>query len=247
MELFKRLTASHLLAWLYPSRCLLCQQPGLDNKDICSDCYQRLPWNQQYCQWCAVPLAHASANDTPGICGKCQQKRPFFDQVYSVFRYEADIPGMIHQLKFNQRLSYARLLGGMLAEKVSALAADQNSEVITTKPDCLLPVPLHQKRLRKRGFNQSVELAKSLAVQQAIRLDTQTLVRCRETQAQSGLDARQRQKNIKAAFAVTKPVTVKHVAIVDDVVTTASTVNEVARILKQHGVQRVDVYCLARA
>jgi ComF family protein len=114
-------------------------------------------------------------------------------------------------------------------------------------PDCILPVPLYKKRLRLRGYNQSIELARPVANRLDIPLDLQSVKRVRDTQSQTGLDKKQRRKNIRAAFEIVEPLSAQHVAVVDDVVTTTSTTNELAYILKKSGVERVDVWSIARA
>jgi ComF family protein len=123
-------------------------------------------------------------------------------------------------------------------------AVDKNAIEL---PDVILPVPLYKKRLKHRGFNQSTELARPAANTFNISLDRHSIKRVRDTQSQTGLDKKQRRKNIRAAFEIVEPLSAQHVAVVDDVVTTTSTVNELARILKRAGVERVDVWSIARA
>ena len=133
----------------------------------------------------------------------------------------------------------ARLLGLLLVRHVRWSG--------TGLPDCILPVPLHRKRLRQRGYNQSIELARPVAKAFDIPLDLESVVRIRNTHTQTGLDQKQRRKNMRSAFLAVKPLTGLHIAIVDDVVTTTSTVNELARIVKKAGATRVDVWSIARA
>jgi len=257
MELFRKVFRSeqfiHQLIrksihCVYPARCLICQQLAQESHDICNSCYQRLPWNKNSCRQCALPLAYApSVTNEEGcvskvLCGRCQKKTPFFDSTYSLFRYGGDIVQMIQRLKFQQNLVYSRLLGEMLADGIS-----ERLNMTGSSPDCLLPVPLHKKRLRQRGFNQSIELARTLSKKLDIPLNIDGVIRVRATASQSGLDAKQRKKNIRGAFKLRKNSNAKHVAIIDDVVTTTSTVNEIARLLKGNGVERVDVYSIARA
>lgn len=233
---------------IYPPRCLLCQQLAEDERDLCNICYQRLPWNKNSCWQCALPLAHDSqaanveGSESKILCGRCQKKRPLFDSSYSLFRYDGEIVQMIHRLKFRQHLVCSRLLGEMLADGLNEILG-----VTGDVPDCLLPVPLHKKRLRQRGFNQSIELARALSKSLNMSLNINHLIRVRATDSQSGLDAKQRKKNIRGAFELREGFNANHVAIIDDVVTTTSTVNEIARVLKRNGVERVDVYSIARA
>lgn len=226
-----------LINTVYPPRCVLCGSPGFSDMDICKVCYHDLPWIESACTQCAIPLTKHSGDHLK--CGRCLKKPPLFDQAVSLFSYEKETVTLIHQLKFNEKLANSRLLGGMLA-----CAIDKKGVEL---PDCILPVPLYKKRLRQRGYNQSIELARPVANTFNIPLDLQSVKRVRDTQSQTGLDKQQRRKNIRAAFEVTEPLCVKHVAIVDDVVTTASTTNELARTLKRAGVSRVDVWSIARA
>lgn len=226
-----------LVEIVYPPRCLLCGAPGFDDRDICASCNQELPWIESSCVQCAIPLADDSGDRLR--CGNCLKKSPSFDHSLSLFSYERNAVSLIQQLKFNQKLACSRLLGTMLADLV-----EQAGPCL---PDCVLPVPLNKKRLRQRGFNQSVELARTAVKQFDLKLDVSSVERIRDTPSQSGLDKQQRRKNIRGAFRLVRPVNAGHVAIVDDVVTTTSTVNELARVLKKAGVRRVDVWSIARA
>jgi ComF family protein len=231
---------SYLSQWIYPPRCLLCGHPGQKQGhaaiDLCGFCHDQLPFNQSACVSCALPLPQDA---TPGsVCGRCLKKPPAFDVSLSLYRYEQPAVWLIQQLKFNDRLTHARLLGGMLAEKIST--CDE-------LPECIIPVPLFNKRLRQRGFNQSVELAKPVAKQTGLPLELSMIERTRATESQTGLDAKQRRNNIKGAFRVCGHIPYEYVAIVDDVVTTGSTVSELARVLKSAGVERVDIWSIARA
>jgi ComF family protein len=226
-----------LVSTVYPPRCVLCGSPGSSDMDICEVCYRDLPWIGSACTQCAIPLAKSSGDDLK--CGRCLKKPPLYDHGVSLFSYEKQTVTLIHQLKFNEKLANSRLLGNMLADAIEKKAVEL--------PDVILPVPLYKKRLRQRGYNQSTELARPVANRLDLPLDLQSVIRVRDTQSQTGLDKKQRRKNMRAAFEVIEPLHVKHVAIIDDVVTTTSTVNELARILKRAGVMRVDVWSIARA
>lgn len=245
MELVEKLLSS-----LFPSRCILCRQTvsefavngAVVNKhvEVCSDCFKRLPFNKTCCTSCALPLAE-DINDEV-LCGRCIKKPPTFDYCYSLFRYEDKIINLVHQLKFSEKISYARSIGEMLFLRLQA-----EIQLSKEKPECLLPVPLHKARLRQRGFNQSIEIARVLAKKLAIPIEYDAVMRQRKTTTQTGLNAKQRQKNIKGAFCVVGEINYKHVLIIDDVVTTGSTVNELARVLKKNKVERVGVLSIARA
>jgi len=223
---------------LYSPRCLLCGITGHDGMDLCVHCHQSLPFNYEACTVCALPLPPGTPDGA--VCGHCQKKTPHYDQVLSVFSYQYPVIWLIQQLKFNEKLVHARLLGDLL---VNSDCIDR----IVGDDVCLLPVPLFKKRLRQRGFNQSIELARALSKKMDWPMELQRVQRVRETSAQTGLDAKERQKNIRGAFEVLEPLPYKHVLIVDDVVTTGSTVNELSRVLKKSGVERITVLSLARA
>lgn len=226
-----------LLRTVYPPRCVLCAAPGFGDRDICENCYRRLPWIGTACEQCAIPLRGHRGG--PLKCGRCLRNPPAFDHSLSLFGYEADAIRLVHQLKFNQKLAYSRLLGGLLAEAIRCHGAPL--------PERILPVPLHSRRLRQRGFNQSIELARPAAKAFGLALETGTVVRVRDTQAQTGLDRKQRRRNMRGAFDIAHPLSARHIAVLDDVVTTTSTVNEIARLLKHAGAERVDVWSIARA
>lgn len=221
---------------LYPPRCLICNGSGQKGQDLCGPCARSLPWLKHACHQCALPLPDDSGDAL--ICGRCLKKKPFFDFSLSLFSFEKEIVTLIHQLKFHDKLAVSRLLGDLLAD-----TAVRKLE----KPECLLPVPLNKKRLKQRGFNQSIEISRSLGKAWDIPLEINLVNRTRDTQPQTGLDAKQRRKNIRGVYEITGAIKYSHVAIVDDVVTTGSTVNELARILKKGGVKKVSVYSIARA
>jgi len=224
---------------LYPPRCLLCDRPGHEGMDLCNHCYQFLPFNQTACVVCALPLPPETSEGA--VCGRCQKKAPYYDEAFSVFSYQQPMVWLIQQLKFNEKLAQARLLGELLA------ASDCIERMQVDGDICILPVPLFKKRLSQRGFNQSIELARALSKKTSWVMELHRVQRVRDTSAQTGLDAKARRKNIRSAFAMIEPLPQKHVVIVDDVVTTGSTVNELSRVLKKSGVERVTVLSLARA
>ncbi len=145
---------------------------------------------------------------------------------------------MISRFKFRDRLEYGRLLAQLLA--------DHLAEGTESWPQLILPVPLHKSRLRERGYNQSLEIAHLLGKRLDIPIEYQKLQRHLNTNHQSDLNITDRQKNIKSAFSLLKPLNVRRVAVVDDVITTGETVAEISRLLKRSGVQQVDIWALAR-
>jgi len=237
--------ALKLYAHLFPSRCVVCGKTikvtAVNSAtELCQPCYQALPFNLSACLRCALPLADDTGHQR--YCGRCIRQRPYYDYAHSVFRYEDDIIALVHQLKFSEKITYARTIGEILN------SAFHGSAILSAEqPDCLLPVPLHTAKLRQRGYNQAIEIARVISKKQAIPIEYNAVTRRRYTVSQTGLNAKQRRKNIHGAFTVQMAIAYRHVLIIDDVVTTASTVNELAKVLKKAKVERVGVLSIARA
>ena len=220
---------------LFPPHCLLCGGPGDTPRDLCRHCHDALPRLTACCPVCALPLAEEAAGRP---CGRCRRPPPFA-ATRAAFRYAPPLDRLVLDMKFAGRLAPARLLGGLLAEHLARGSGPG--------PEMLLPVPLHPRRLRARGFNQAVELARPVAARLGLPLHTRGCRRVRDTPAQSGLGAGARRRNVRGAFAVDASVAGRRVALLDDVVTTGHTVTELARALVAAGAERVEVWCLARA
>ncbi len=222
--------------YLLPPTCILCENSGFDSHDICQPCFNDLQKNIHCCYRCAEIFE--TPNKTPQLCGQCLSKTPAFDETYAPFIHQGIIRYLIASLKFNRQYKNARLLGYLLASYLEKTAET---------PDLIIPVPLHNKRYKERGFNQSIEIAKTVSKILNIPLDTKSCTRQRNTAHQIDLPAKQRRQNIKNAFLVSQPIKVNHIAILDDVITTGSTANELAKVLKKAGISRVDVWSCARA
>lgn len=216
-------------------RCPLCGMTS-HHAGCCHACENALPWLNQVCARCGLSLVSDLS-----VCGKCLQHPPIYDNTIALFRYDSPVDHLILSIKFSKNLVHARILGEMMSEKFRAYYA--NSPL----PDLILPVPLHHQRLRERGFNQAVEIARPIAKKFKIPLSLHDCMRLIETKPQATVSAQKRKRNIKKAFGLRRPLNVDHVVILDDVVTTGSTVNELAVLLKREGgVKRVDVWCCAR-
>ena len=224
------------IAALLPSRCLLCGGHGANGRDLCSGCRADMPINSCCCARCALPLEHPAER-----CGICLKREPPFASAWAPFRYGHPLDLLESRFKFHRDLAAGRLLSQLMIEAAGA----QEPGFL---PEGLLCVPLHLERLRERGYNQALELAKPLAKALNIPLNTDALIRVRSTSAQTGLDAKARRRNLHDAFAVLANAKLPaHVAILDDVMTTGTTLRECARVLLRAGVKRVDVWALARA
>lgn len=228
----KNTRVSRLKQFFLPMTCVLCHAKG-QQYDLCPPCYQELPWLNDRCGRCSLPLAQATAH----VCGQCQHDPPYYNASVVLFHYLHPICHLINQFKFHQKLCYGHLLAELLIEKLHALPR---------LPELLLPVPLHPVRLRERGYNPALELTRPLAKAFHIKLNHRYLIRQRYTAQQSLIAQNQRQANVRHAFKLTQKITANHVGLVDDVITTGYTVNECSKVLKQQGVQTVTVLAVAR-
>lgn len=207
--------------------------------ELCQHCVNTLEQNSYCCQRCALPMEPFSTEHKL-LCGHCLSHQHHYDQVYSPFLYAEGIRYLIKKMKYQKKIHYARTLAQLFIEQ--SLHAND-----FPLPQAMIPMPMHNRRLHQRGFNQALELCRFFASHYQLPLNYTSLVRNRHTQLQAGLDAVQRQKNVRHAFAMKTPLQYEHIVLVDDVMTTGSTVNEAAKTLKQNGVKRVDVWIIARA
>lgn len=219
---------------LMPGSCILCQLPSQQHLDLCEACAETLPYLTTSCQSCALPLPADAEH-----CGQCLKQHPSFERTYAAFHYAEPISKLVNQFKFQEKLSAGKVLTHLLANKLEQAYRDQ------AWPELIMPVPLHRKRLRQRGFNQANEMAKQLSQALTIPLQRFSAKRQRNTLPQSQLPAKKRLSNLRQAFTC-KPLHAKHIAVVDDVMTTTTTVNEFCRTLKAAGAEKIDVWCLAR-
>ncbi|MCF6192928.1 MAG: ComF family protein [Kangiellaceae bacterium] len=173
-------------------------------------------------------------------CGECLKNSLPYDRVISAFHYEPPVSDFITQLKYSAQFQLLPILSDYLIQKI------QSSYESSTLPTLIIATPLHPKKLVTRGFNQSRLIANKVGKALNLRVLDKGVERIKHTQAQSGLDSVERKKNMKNAFLVQTHLP-KHVAIVDDVVTTGMTATELAKQLLKHGCKRIDIWCLARA
>ena len=250
--------------WLLPARCLVCAEAGDAGLDLCAACHSALPRNDLACPRCALPMGlpaavrlpvapaasaaavparerwpppPACATGPPAMCGACLQRPPPLDATWAAFLYAAPLDRLLPRYKFHGDLAAGRLLAQLMAQAWSG----------DVRPQALVPVPLHQARLRRRGYDQALELARPLATALDLPLRCDLLQRVRATAAQSQLDAASRRRNLRGAFRAEGRELPAHVALVDDVMTTGATVHAAAEALRQAGVARVDAWVCARA
>lgn len=225
----------NILEILFPRRCLLCDLDCDTAEFICNQCQNSLPYYQSGCSGCGIMIKN---NREKNLCGACILSPPPFDDMLALFEYEPPISSLIHQLKFNGNLLIARYLAEQWIVHLKK---------INTLPDLILPVPLHHTRLTERGFNQALEIGKTIGQYFNVPIDTRSCIRIKNTQAQSSLPASKRKYNLKNAFGLSYPISARHIAILDDVVTTGNTVSEIAHLLQKTGAVKIDIWCCARA
>lgn len=228
---------------LMPPTCVLCGATGDRGLDLCAGCRVELPGIAPCCGRCALPLPPGRTDG--GLCGRCQLHPPPFEQCLAAFRYQDPLPLLVAGIKFRNRMNHIRLLGALLAEAMTDQVMASASPAMAP-PDAIIPVPLHYRRLRERGYNQALELSRHLSRRLHLPVDAAACARHRPTPPQSSLERKERLANMRGAFATRERQDGRHLVIVDDVVTTGATVAELARSLRQAGAARVDVWCLAR-
>ena len=198
---------------------------------MCERCSADLPWlPKARCPVCALPTPSG------GICGHCLKSTPAFSRVEALFSYAFPVDRMIQRLKYREHLALAPILGELLA-----------GQVRSDLPDVWLPMPLHANRLKERGFNQAVEIARELSAQTGAPMQADWASRIRDTPPQAGLKREARKRNLRGAFTCRGEVSGLHVGIVDDVMTTGSTLDELADALRDAGARKVSCAVIARA
>jgi len=222
----KDITLKRLSSLLFGGSCFLCRGAAPDV--LCAACDADLPR-------LSAPLCPRCALASPGgaLCGRCLAEPPHYDATVAALAYAFPADVLIHALKFRGELALAPLFAGILSQTIS------RSERI----DLVVPVPLSAQRLRGRGYNQSAEIARRLA--QRAPLELFLCERSRDTAAQTDLPWSERQRNVRGAFRCARSIS-GTVAVVDDVMTTGATLNEIALVLKRAGAGRVVNWVVAR-
>lgn len=203
-------------------------------------CRAALPWSRHACRRCALPLPEVDA-EAEAVCGACLPATSPLDSVHAGFAYAAPLDRLLPMFKFHQSMAAGRLLSGLMAEALREMA-------IRAEGATLVPIPLHRRRLRQRGYDQAQELARPLSRRFGLPLASDWLIRPKATGAQSRLDKSARQRNLSGAFVVRqgrfKPP--QEVILIDDVMTTGATLTAAAEALREAGVSRVRAWVCAR-
>lgn len=214
-----------------PAICPLCAHYHRNCLAICEDCILRLIPIGPACTNCATPLPSKGFL----TCGACIKKKPHFDKAWIGYRFEEPLRGLLHRFKYQENLYLGSFLTHLMLKSIP-----QNFHT-----QCLIPIPMHPTRLKERGFNQAQILAKLLGKSLNIPYNIQHCHKIINTAPQATLSGQDRRKNLHKAFAV-KPIPYTKVTLVDDLLTTGSTANALAKILKQNGATEVDIWCCAR-
>ncbi|MBI2383062.1 MAG: ComF family protein [Gammaproteobacteria bacterium] len=220
-------------AAVLPGLCAYCGAPA-GGIAVCAACARALPWNAPACRGCAMPVAAPEQ----ALCAECAADPPPFDAAFAAFRFEPPVQQAVHGLKYEARFHFGRMLGRLMAQRLAA-----RPEPL---PELLIPVPLHRRRLARRGYNQALLLARELAAVLALRVEAGAARRCRATADQIGQSRRERRHNMQGAFVVERPLAGLHVALLDDVMTTGATLGELARACRAAGAARVEAWVAAR-
>ncbi|HEY6873397.1 MAG TPA: ComF family protein [Geobacteraceae bacterium] len=228
---------------LFPPLCHGCKSfiPDAGELHLCPACLAGSPAiDSPLCTVCGLPFATEGGIDH--CCGGCHEEPPPFAAARAAVVFDGPVRELVHRFKYGKKVQHSRPLGLLAARQLDEFAA-------ASEADLLIPVPLHVKRLRQRGFNQAVLLGEILAKRWRLPLSRNDLRRIRWTEPQINLSAAQRQGNVRGAFAVHDPAAVRdrRIILVDDVYTTGSTVAECARTLKKAGAEAVFVVTVARA
>ncbi len=216
---------------LLPPVCTLCGT-GTNGALLCTGCTADLPWNACACPGCALPTAIAAP------CPACLERPRAFNAAFAAFVLQSPVQQAIHALKYRAHFAQAALLAEAFARRLRERPAPL--------PTVLIPVPLHWRRQWWRGYNQSLELVRDIGKALAIPVDATAAVRLRATADQIGQSAAERRRNLKGAFAASQRVAGQHIALLDDVMTTGATLEELARACRAAGAVRVEAWAIAR-
>lgn len=226
----------NILDIIFPRRCPLCDEVIPPDEKICPECIGKAELVQEpVCKRCGKPIGNARKE----YCGDCDRKKHFFDSGKAVFVYQGAVQHSLYRFKYANRREYAAFYGKMAciqyARWISRLGVD-----------AIIPVPLHRKRRRERGYNQAELFAKEIGKRTGIPVETKLLYRCINTRPQKELNDQERKKNLKKAFTIAQNIVqLRKVLLVDDIYTTGSTVDAAAECLKVSGIQEVYVLCIS--
>lgn len=220
--------------WLLPSRCVIRDKPS-EQLDLSSELVASWPVPESVCSCCCEPCSEASAGS---VCGTCLLNPPAFDRTQVGFYFDAELVALLHAFKYGHQMAYGRILADLLSSRLEA-----------SNIDALVAVPIHPLRRRERGFNQAEQIAMPLAKALRIPLIRGAVKRVKNTPSQTHLNKSQRQRNLKRAFAVEAErfSGVRRIALIDDVITTGATMQQLAQAIKADtGIDYVESWAVAK-
>ena len=227
---------------IFPPQCLACAE--IINQPVkqvfCSTCQDKISFiTDNFCPICGIPFLNSPSGSH--LCGNCLENEPYYTKARAVGCFETVIMDAIHKFKYGRSISIGDSLG-------SFMAGFSFPDFDFSEYSMFIPVPLHIQRLRDRGFNQSLLLAKKMGTKYKLPVNFSLLKRCKFTLSQTGLNKAEREKNIKGAFVISdkKKVAGENIILIDDVYTTGATINECAKVLLKAGAQKVAVLTLSR-
>ena len=216
---------------LFPQTCMLCSAPSGGSLGLCGGCFADLSWlANASCPQCAL-----SSFDCQ-ISGHCLKSPPAFDGTEALFRYEFPIDSMLQRYKYGHQLAMAQTFGGLMTNFVAS----------AIRPDLIIPMPLHAQRLKERGFNQAIEIARVVANKLNLKLDIESCTRVKLAPPQVSLPLKQRVKNMRNAFHCENRLDGLRVVLLDDVMTTGASLNALAKTVKAAGASHVECWVIAR-
>ena len=216
------------LGMLYPQTCCFCGK--ISKKPLCKNCLSKIEYTSPpYCKKCGKPIAISEDS----LCFDCKHQKRFFETGRSVWIHQGNVKWSIYQFKYHNRRIHAEFYANELWRLYG-------EEILNWNVDVIMPVPLHKKRRRKRGYNQAEVLAEKIGKKMGVPVDTWSVIRMKNTRPQKILGSQKRKENLEHAFVIKKlrPDT-ECVLIVDDIYTTGNTINAMAKTLREHGVHKV--------
>jgi len=226
------------LQLLFPNKCISCQEIVSHDATFCAKCWPNLEFiNSPRCEICSHPFEF-SLGEMSKICANCLKKTPFFDETISIYRYNDVIGNAIANYKYRDQTHLAKIFAKILVSKAQNFIDDC---------DIICAVPLHKNKLKIRKFNQSILIAKHINSQKTV---SDLIIRVKEQQSQVKLSQKKRIRNLKRAFILNPKyrdkINGKNILLIDDVITTSTTINSVSRVLKKNGAKKVKVLTIAK-
>lgn len=220
-----------MLDLLLKQSCILCTGHHGGTIGICQACLEHMPWH------CAPQCPQCAQVSNGLICGACLNTTPNFDTTHALFTYDYPLDRLLQHYKYRESLHLAKLFAQLWLNKYSAT---------TTAINLIVPMPMHSMRLKQRGFNQALEIARIISKATTIKLDYSVCQRIKLTPPQASLPLKQRMKNIRGVFKCDRNLQGLNIALVDDVMTSGASLNELAKTLKQAGAAHVECWVIAR-